>query len=172
MSESVPSQLHRGLLLALGRDEAKSVFSSRQDEQLATALAEILAQTDSQCRADLKGQWSTLHRIFTGGSIDADGGDLPLRQCILGGRPMYQGDEMSVILVRPDMVPHISEALQELTLEELQDRLKQAQSATDDRSVQDAQIDVLTPIFESVRAVYELAASQRQAVLFCVRHID
>ena len=85
---------------------------------------------------------------------------------------MYQGDEMSVILVRPDMVPHISEALQELTLEELQDRLKQAQSATDDRSVQDAQIDVLTPIFESVRAVYELAASQRQAVLFCVRHID
>lgn len=172
MSESVESKLNNGVLLTLGRDDAKSVFAAREDELLKATLVSILSTIESQCLADCQSQWPTLHRMFTGGSLEPDAGELPLNQCILGGRPLYQGPELTVVVVRPDMVPHIFDALKQLAVPDLEVRLAQAQAATDDRLVQAAEIESIAKIVDSVRDVYEFAASHRQAVVFCARHAD
>lgn len=97
-------QLEDGYLIVLPRDEAKAFFGNREDEARLNFIEELLAKENVQ-RLSLQGKWQTCHDSLA--AIDIP--DSMLGQCLLGGRPMYGGNEYHIFLVRPDIVGFIAQ---------------------------------------------------------------
>lgn len=132
-----------GRLYVVTRDDAKMLFRAKSNEQLAAFVADLhprLVDTEDAC--DCGVEWQALHDAL---SKRDPGGALP--HCILGGRPLYRGDERHVVLVRPDMVGHVATKLQELV--------------ADENVVRDVGGVVL-----DVARLYEHAAQEQAAVIF------
>lgn len=101
--------LEDGYLLVLPRDEAKQFFGHREDQARLDFVNDLLTnvETNSLC---LDGTWQALHTALAGVPID----DSVLAQCILGGRPLHQGEDHHVCLVRPDVVGFIAQQGEQL----------------------------------------------------------
>jgi len=166
MSSSVEEIFTNGILFLLGRDNAKRVFAARDATLLQQELTEIAAAEDAIV-VDCQGNWEMLHRLLGDGSLDPQGGELPLNHCVLGGRPMDAGDAMIVRLVRPDRVTHIATALAELDAADVQRRFETAAAAADEPTDEAAQ-QRLSSLLGRVTELYDTAARERAAVVFCV----
>lgn len=170
MSDSLEAKFASGLLVVLHRDRAKEVFGSRDPSRLMQVLEDIVSSAGDSDVVSCDGHWKILHRVLGDGSLTPDGGDLPLNQCVLGGRPLDAGDAMTVRLVRPDMVVHIATALAQLTSTDLESRFETAVAAAD--SAEEANLEIVTLLVDRLRSIFEAAARDRAAVAFCARHID
>ena len=65
-------------------------------------------------------QWDPIHRCLTEGELDPTGGDFPLNTAILGGKQLHQGDDLAAVLIRPDMINFVAEALAEVKQQDVQ----------------------------------------------------
>ena len=166
MPNAVEEIFTNGTLLLLGRDNAKRVFAARDATLLQQELNEIAA-AEGTVAVDCQGNWGMLHRLLGDGSLDPQGGELPLNHCVLGGRPMDAGDSMTVRLARPDIVTHIATALAELDAAKVHSRFEAAAAAADEPNDEAAQ-QQLSALLEQVKKLYDTAARERAAVVFCV----
>lgn len=119
--------LEDGYLIVLERDNAKAFFAHREDEPRLEFVNELLGNADVP-KTSLQGKWQSLHDALAAVEID----DSVLAQCVLGGRPMHQGDDYHVCLVRPDVVQFIAEQSKSVdlaTLGEVSDLAKEAFAA-------------------------------------------
>ncbi len=138
-------KLEDGYLFVLERDAAKTFFGHRDDQTRLDFIQELLGQ-DEVVKQSLTGQWQAVHDALAAVEIE----DSVLSQCVLGGRPMHQGDDYSVCLVRPDVVQFIA------------DQSKQLASAGLPENV----VDLAT----STGEIYQEAANRRGAVVFVAKH--
>ena len=166
MLSAVEEIFTNGTLLLLGRDNAKRVFAARDATLLQQELNEIAA-AEGTVTVDCQGNWGMLHRLLGDGSLDPQCGELPLNHCVLGGRPMDAGDSMTVRLARPDIVTHIATALAELDAAKVHSRFEAAAAAADEPNDEAAQ-QQLSALLEQVKKLYDTAARERAAVVFCV----
>lgn len=137
-------QLEDGYLVILPRDQAKLFFGKRDDQERLQFLNEWLASGASS-KYGCEGQWQALHEVFSNVNIE----NSFLTQCILGGRPMHQGDDYHVCLVRPDVVRFIADQGEQIDATQIE-----------------------AAIFEQVRAVlgfYRAAAELTGAVVFVAK---
>jgi len=102
-------QLEDGYLIVLPRAEAKAFFGHRQDDARLNYIQELLAN-DEIPRTNCGGKWQAIHNAMNGTTID----ESMLGQAILGGRPLHQGDDHHVCMVRPDIVGFICEQAKQL----------------------------------------------------------
>ena len=110
----------------------------------STIFNELLANESTQS-LNCEGKWQELHDALAAAPI-ADSG---LEQCVLGGRPLYRGDDHHVCMVRPDVVRHIVE-----------------QGAQLDESKVKAE---LWGLVEATLGLYGMAAKVGGAVVFVAR---
>ncbi len=102
-------QLDDGYLIVLPRAEAKAFFGHRQDDARLEYIQELL-ENDEIPRMSCGGKWQAIHDALESSTID----ESMLGQAILGGRPLHQGDDHHVCLVRPDIVGFICEQAKQL----------------------------------------------------------
>ena len=163
------AELKQGWLFALDRDEAKALFAASREHNLAEFFAGLRERSgvDANSRALACGQdWAPLHRCLSDGTLDPAGGEPPLNQCILGGRQLSQDEGAIAVLVRPDVVPLVGEALATLTRDWLQARFA-ALDHGDSRPADDSgAVDQLWSRLGQLRAFYQQAAASSAAVVF------
>ena len=97
-------KLENGYLIVLPRDDAKQFFGLREDHARLDFVKELLTKDETESLS-LHGKWQELHNALEGVPME----DSVLAQCILGGRPMHQGNDHHVCLVRPDVVGFIAQ---------------------------------------------------------------
>ena len=139
-------QLEDGYLVVLSRDQAKVFFGQREDQPRLAFLQELLASSDT-CRLCLDGRWQALHDALSALAIE----DSLLSQCILGGRPLHQGNDYHVCLVRPDVVRFIADQAHQI----------------DESSVEASQLDLC----QAVLGIYKEAAELAGAMVFVAKKI-
>jgi len=132
-----------GRLYIVVRDDAKNLFRAKTNEQLDAVVDDLQQRTlgtpaVGQCGTE----WQQAHDQLL--ALDTDG---PLASCLLGGRPLYQGPERQVILVRPDLVPHIASKLSEINADDMQGT-------------------PLSTLLPTLTDLYSRAAEQQAAVIF------
>ena len=150
----------QGCLMALGRAEAKRVFSTRDPQllpPLMVALREELGDTNRVAACEC---WEALHRCFSDGTLDPQAGEPPLNLVILGGRHLYPHDDGHAVVVRPDMVGHIARALKQLPEDWLSKRLQIIEDGAD------VAHKSLPAELQSVSAIYQTAADEGCCIVF------
>ena len=157
-SENIDSTvLRRGVLLAIDRDGAKSLFGARGDDALRDFISRLATESSiwsEQSAVDCQGNWQIIDQCL--GQME---NGAQLQQCLLGGRPMYQGSEMTVTLIRPDLVPHLASGLDGVDDEALRKSLPADQDFAD-----------MYATFQHLRDLYRSAAGQRLSIVFAVEH--
>ena len=152
-----PSVLKRGVLFALDRDGAKDLFGARGDDALREFVSRLASNASiwsEKLAVDCGEKWQVIDRCLGEMKSEAQ-----LDQCILGGRPMFQGTEMAVILVRPDLVPHLASGLEGVSADALHGALPADQDFADVHAT-----------FLQIRQLYRSASEQRAAIVFAVEH--
>ncbi|MFT7639836.1 MAG: hypothetical protein ACI9G1_001574 [Pirellulaceae bacterium] len=155
-----------GFLLSLSRDDAKVLFSNRDPESIIATVNGFLESEEKRftgCILDLEKNWNPIHRCLSDGSIDPNAGEQPLNHTILGGRHLYHQADRFVVLVRPDMVRHVAEALAKADVSQLEAKHKELPSDVLEES--DDWPTVKTAL-QRIAALYKEAADDGNAVVF------
>ena len=154
--------------VVLTRDDAKLVFAQKDDESVRRIVNEL-----RQCpkrRADelvleCGTDWDPIQRALTDGKLDTD---FPLDHCVLGGRQMHKGDDFDAILIRPDIVPHVADALHELNREEFFESYMAIDPSDYGKEPSEVEADHVWCTLKLIRQMYDAAASEHAAVVFTV----
>jgi len=158
----------RGIHLAIDRDEAKRVFGFRDENDrlqfLHEELEEKLLGTPRGCETDKA--WEAIHDCLTIDPGDPADGAPPLEQTVLGGRPLYGGEDHYLLLVRPDLVPIIAAGLESIDRVELRRRYDSLATGADEGKHGEEHFEYVWSRFERLREFYRRAAAEGHAVLF------
>ena len=161
----------QGAHIILTRDDAKKVFSASDDNAVRTVATELRGSKrhrEAKLVLETGTAWNAIHRCLTEGTLDPTSGEFPLNQTILGGRRLYKGDAFEAILVRPDITPHIAEALHHLKREDIHSRYQRIDPADYGQPLTIADFDRIWNALQQIRQLYEDASNERCAVMFTV----
>lgn len=118
---------------------------------------------------DIGTVWDPLHRIMTDGELDPSGGDFPQSHIVLGGRQLHHGSDFSAILIRPDMVGFVSEAINELKQIEVREKFE-ALPASYTKPRGDKEFAEIWIAVQKMRVFFDAAAENLEAVVFTVKY--
>jgi hypothetical protein len=158
--------------MALGREHAKTLFGIKDDASLRKFLDELKVRPDMKKSGRVLETgvlWDPIHRCLTEGELDPAGGDFPLNHAVLGGKQLHKGTEHAAVLVRPDMVRFVSDALAEITEESLRPKYfglpKEAcATAQDEKHFMELWLMV-----KDLQVFFEAAADNLEAVVFTAK---
>ena len=111
-----------------------------------------------------------LHRVLSDGSLEPDAGEYPLNHAVLGGRVLGHETGFAVVLKRPDMCPHIADALSHVKPETVEVVLQQLQKDQPD-AVAGIQSSDVAVLLAQLTSLFQTAASAGEAVIL-VRQIE
>ena len=106
---------HVHALLAIGRENAKALFSAREPESLRSFLEEYQYEPDQ--RLDVGENWNLVNDCLQAIGVEHEQLAMPLSMAFDGGRPLLKEPPQHVYLVRPDVVGFLSTILGDLDLE-------------------------------------------------------
>jgi hypothetical protein len=136
--------------------------------EFAAGLRRSKAYLDDELVLECHMAWDAIHRCLTDGSLDPEGGDFPLNHCVLGGRRLHKGDGFEAVLIRPDIVPYVADATNEVRLGEFRDQFFELDPEDYQRPIEDKEFDRIWATFRQLQSFFEYAAAERVAVLFTV----
>jgi len=134
--------------LSLPRDDARDLFGRKTDTEVLAFCRDALAREDiDQC--ELGARWQELKQALAdyAATLNDDAAEGVLLQAVAGGRPLYNGDECMVLLVRPDVAAYAAQLLEGY-----------CQSLSVD--------EPLKALAAKVQSLFALSASERKAVVF------
>lgn len=164
--------LGRGFYLALGREHARRLFGIKEEAPLAAFLEELKNSPDMKKSGrllDVGGVWEPLHRIMTDGELDPGGGDFPGNHVVLGGKQLHHAADFSAILIRPDIVGFVSEALNDLKQNEVREKFQNL-PASYEQARGDKEFAEIWLAIGKLRTFFDAAAENLEAVVFTVKH--
>ena len=106
---------HVHALLAVGRENAKALFSAREPELLRSFLEAYQYEPDQ--RLDVGENWNSVNDCLQAIGVENEQLAMPLSMIFDGGRCLLNEPPQHVYLVRPDVVGFLSTILAELNLE-------------------------------------------------------
>jgi hypothetical protein len=118
------------------------------------------AQTDKS--------WDALHRLLGDGQLTYDGGGYPLSHVVLGGQPLYDGDDYLISLKTPEQVRAVSEAIAKLSEADFLRRYEALDPDKYDGEIGEEDFRYTWDWFQGVRKLFEVAAAEGRHVLFIV----
>ena len=160
-----------GAYIVLTREDAKQLFAQKEDADVRRVV-EGLRQSPKHREAGLLlecgSAWDPIHRALTEGKLDPDDGEFPLDHCVLGGRQLHSGDGFDAVLIRPDVVPHLTAALHDLRREEFVEQYMAIDPSDYGREPCDKEADQVWSTLKLIRQMFEDAANEHAAVVFTV----
>jgi hypothetical protein len=161
----------QGAHIILTRDDAKKVFANSDDagiKNIVTELRNSKRHREAKLVLETGTAWNAIHRCLTEGTLDPTAGEFPLNHAILGGRRLHRNPEFEAIMVRPDITPHVAEALHHMKREEVHSRYQKIDPADYGQPLSITDFDRVWNALQQVRQLFEDAANERCAVLFTV----
>jgi hypothetical protein len=158
-----------GYYIALSRDHAKRVFANKDDATLPPLIAEF--KSDKALKAnsqilEVKRTWDAIHRCLTEGTLDVEAGDFPRNHVVLGGKKLHNGDDYVAVVVRPDMVTFIAEALHEIKEPDFRKCFFALADKGYDQPINEKEYSFIWHTIQEIRAFFEYCDEERFAVLF------
>jgi|JI10StandDraft_1071094.scaffolds.fasta_scaffold42415_3 hypothetical protein len=111
----------RGVHFAVSDPELKQLLAARDDEAVMDLIEKIEERWDKSWLIETDSAWWAIHLALT-----ANGAPAGLERVVLGGRPLYKGDDYHVVVVGAKDVPEVADALGQLdeaSFRRLYDRL-------------------------------------------------
>lgn len=162
----------RGFHIALGREHAKTLFGIKEDGPLLKFLDELKVRPDMKKSGRVLETgvlWDPLHRCLTEGELDPAGGDFPLNHAVLGGKQLHKGADHAAILVRPDMVRFISDALAEISEETMRQKFFGLPKAACCVAQDEKHFMELWLALQNLQVFFQAAADNLEAVVFTAK---
>lgn len=162
----------RGFHIALGREHAKTLFGIKDDAALLKFLEELKVRPDMKKSGRVLATgvlWDPIQRCLTEGELDPAGGEFPLNHAVLGGKALHKGADTIAVLVRPDMVRFVSDALAEITEDSLRPKYfglpkEVCVTAQDEKHFME-----LWLMMKDLQVFFEAAADNLEAVVFTAK---
>lgn len=161
----------QGAHIILTRDDAKRVFGAPDDatvRKVVTELRNCKKHREAKLVLETGAAWDAIHRCLTEGTLDPAEGEFPINHAILGGKRLHRGADFEAIMVRPDIVPHVAEALHDQKRNDLHSRFMQLNPQDFGRDPTEREFDLTWNAMQQIRQLFEDAANERCAVLFTV----
>jgi len=158
-----------GYHIALSREHAKRVFANKDDASLPPLIAELLGDKTLKANSqilDVKRTWDAIHRCLTEGALDAEAGEFPLNHVILGGKKLHNGDDYVAVVVRPDMVTFIAEALHDVKEPDFRKAFFGLAEKGYDQPINEKEYSYIWHMVQEIRTFLEYCDEERFAVLF------
>lgn len=163
----------KGYHIALTRELAKRLFSQKDDETLIEFLEELKSSSELKKGGrilDSGTQWDAIHRCLTDGELDPTGGDFPLNTAVLGGKQLHKGDDLAAVLIRPDMINFVAEALSDIKQKEFRERFFALQGGSYTGSITEKDFTALWICLQNLKVFFEAAAENMEAVVFTAKY--
>ena len=159
-------QFQVGLLLVLGRENAREVFEAARTDRVAESVDGLRSRLEENGGVEEIGTgWALLHATLVAAGGNSEEVSFTLSQCLLGGRSLG-GEKTIAMFVRPDLVLHVVRELEALErdtfLSAWQEVLAEQKPELPAHAVE---IEPWQRI-KQIRDVYQRAGEQREAVLF------
>ena len=158
----------RGVYYALTEDEAKALLAAENNESVLAALEAIDRQREPQWLETTDKTWDAMHRCLSNGTLYYDEGDYPLNRTVLGGKHLYEGDEVVVSYVAPGEVKDVSLALAPITLKDFRDRYDAIDPDDYEGEQGETDFQATWDTFQRVRELYSRSAAAGRSVVFKV----
>jgi len=162
----------RGFHIALGREHAKTLFGIKDDAALLKFLDELKTRPDMKKNGrvlETERLWDPIHRCLTEGELDPAGGEFPLNHAVIGGKQLHKGADCVAVLVRPDMVRFVSDALSELTEEAMRPKFFGLPKAACATPQDEKNFMALWLALKDLQVFFEAAADNLEAVVFTAK---
>ena len=159
----------RGYHIALGREHAKRLFSLKQDQEILKFLEELKASPEMKKSGRLLDSgtaWDAIHRCLTEGELDPTGGDFPLNHAVLGGKQLHQGKDFAAVLIRPDMVRFIADALDEIEEADFRQKFSGLSKTSYQQPTGEKDFVQVWIVLQDLQVFFEAAAENMEAVVF------
>lgn len=163
----------KGYHIALTREHAKRLFGQKDDETLISFLEELKSSPEMKKGGrilDLGTQWDPIHRCLTEGELDPTGGDFPLNTAILGGKQLHQGDDLAAVLIRPDMINFVAEALAEVKQQDFRTKFFALNQTSYKGPLGEKEFVAIWLCLQNMKVFFEAAAENMEAVVFTAKY--
>jgi Domain of unknown function (DUF1877) len=107
-----------------------------------------------------------MHRALSDGFLTWHGGEFPLNHVVLGGKPLYSGDDYIMSLKDPAQVNAVAAALVSIDESAFRQRYDRIDQPSYGAELDDDDFEYTWDWFQGVRDLYVRAASAGRCVLF------
>ncbi|MFD7641423.1 YfbM family protein [Kitasatospora sp. NPDC059795] len=158
----------RGVLFALTEGERERLAACGGDEDVLALVGEVEEAWTEPWVCEVDKAWDALHRCLTDGRLEFGNGEFPLSHVILGGRPLYDGEDYVVCYVDPGEVRAVAAALEQVD----EGRLRQRYAELDFEDYEGARgeedLGYTVGFLPELQEFYRRAAEDGRAVVFTV----
>lgn len=161
-----------GVHFALSNDDVAILKGFQSEDERLDHLREVIEEEymsvdgPEAMYAESEKAWDAMHRILADGTLALDGGTYPHNLAILGGEPLYTGDDYIMDLKSAEQVKDIAIALAALDFDKFAERYRTIDPEDYGFPLSDEDLQYTWEWFQSVRDLYVRAAANDRAVLF------
>src|SRR5688572_10811428 len=106
-----------GVHFAIDDITAERLLAAGDDDALGDIVGEVDEAWDGERLFQTDMAWDALHRCFSDGTLDQDGGEPPLNLVFFGGTALNESADYWVVLLDHDEVTDVAAALAKVTKE-------------------------------------------------------
>ncbi len=157
--------------LHLSRDEEqvsalRATPGNQRVEYVQEELEERLWSSEPSRGQETDKAWDAIHRALTDGDLGYDNGEYPLSHVVLGGEPLYSGDDYVMSLKTPAQVRAVAAALDAVTKELLRAGYNAIEQASYQGELGEEDFEYTWDWFGGLVEFYRRAAAEGRWVLF------
>jgi hypothetical protein len=157
-----------GVCFALSEAQLRALQGRADQDELRAQIDALEDAWDDDWTQELDEAWDGIHRCLSDGTLDPAGGKPPLKWAVLGGEDLSGDPDWTAVLVKPEQVKQVAEALGALDEAWWRARYEQlAQQGYRPRDEED-DLEYTWDWFLELRELYRSAAAEGRAVLFTV----
>ena len=159
----------RGVHFSLDAEQVSALRRTPEDQRVEYVQEEIeeeLWSADPSRGEETDKAWDAIHRALTDGGLAYDNGEYPLSHVVLGGEPLYGGEDYIISLKAPAQVRDVAAALKSVTRDALRRGYDRIDRATYQGSIGDEDFEYTWSGLEGLVAFYGRAAAEGRSVIF------
>ena len=168
-----------GVLFSLDEKTVLKLKSFKSDEErldyLQEEIEEEMMSNEPERFAELDKSWDALHRSLTDGKLEwtdetlkFTNGTFPLNHVIIGGEPLYFGDDYIMSLKTPEQTIRIAEAISQISKETLSNGYYAIDSDEYGFELTEEDFEYTWTWFQESLEFWKKAAAEKRYVLFTV----